>query len=139
MLSGRVRETLSGGMSDAVRPADMRALVSSIFATSRTTRLLALLLASTSLAACIDTSDDYEGDEDLGDIGDGKSDSFGIVDKSTYVNAGKTRAYTFSANAAFRLAITQAATTKQNLEVSITGPDGAAIAVDSGPEPTAVH
>lgn len=111
-------------MSDAVRPADMRSL-------------LALLLASTSLAACV--SDEFEGDEDLGDIGDGKSDSFGIVDKATYVSAGKSRSYTFTANAAFRLAITQAATDKQTLEVSITKPDGSAIAVPTGTEPTAVH
>jgi hypothetical protein len=113
-------------MSDAVRPADMK-------------RLLAVVLASTSLAGCLAPSDEYEGDEDLGDIGDGKSDSFGIVDRSTYVSAGKTRNYTFSANAAFRLAITQASANKQPLEVSITAPDSSVISVDSGTEPTAVH
>jgi hypothetical protein len=115
-------------MSDAVRPADMK-------------RLLAIVLATTSLAGCLAASGDdaYDGDEDLGDIGDGKSDSFGIVDKSTYVSAGKTRNYTFTANAAFRLSITQASANKQPLEVSITAPDGSVIDVESGTEPTAVH
>lgn len=79
------------------------------------------------------------GDEDLGDIGDGKSDSFGIVDRSTYVNAGKTRSYTFSANAAFRLTITQPADVDQMLDVSITKPDGSKIDVGTGAEPGAVH
>jgi phosphatidylserine/phosphatidylglycerophosphate/cardiolipin synthase-like enzyme len=101
-------------------------------------RLIALLVASTSLIACL--ADEEDADEDLGDIGDGKDDSFGIVDKSTYVSAGKTRNYTFSANAAFRLAVTQpSAAADQNLEVSITKPDGAKIQVGSGTEPTAVH
>ncbi|HEY5951606.1 MAG TPA: phospholipase D-like domain-containing protein [Kofleriaceae bacterium] len=99
--------------------------------------LVGLLIASTSLTACL--SADGDGDEDLGDIGDGKSDSFGIVDKSTYVNAGKTRSYTFSANAAFRLTITQPAETDQMLEVSITKPDGAKLDVGTGAEPAAVH
>ncbi|HEX5059081.1 MAG TPA: phospholipase D-like domain-containing protein [Kofleriaceae bacterium] len=99
--------------------------------------LLGLLLASTSLTACL--SDENMGDEDLGDIGDGKSDSFGIVDRSTYVNAGKTRSYTFSANAAFRLTITQPADVDQMLDVSITKPDGSKIDVGTGAEPGAVH
>jgi len=99
--------------------------------------LIGLLLASTSLTACV--SDEDMGDEDLGDIGDGKSDSFGIVDKSTYVNAGKTRSYTFQANAAFRLAISQPAEVDQMLDVSITKPDGAKLDVGSGAEPSAVH
>jgi HKD family nuclease len=103
--------------------------------------LATLLLASTSLTACL-SDDDFEGDEDLGDIGDGKSDSFGIVDRSTYVSAGKTRSYTFSANAAFRLAITQPSTAEESrptLEVSITKPDNSKLAVPSGKEPSAVH
>ena len=104
--------------------------------------LLALVFASTSLfasAGCL--SGDPE-DEDLGDIGDGKSDSFGIVDKATYVDAGKTRNFTFGANAAFRLTITQPTTDdaqRPALAVSITQPDGGKIAVDSGKEPSAVH
>ena len=104
----------------------------------RPIRLIALLLASTSLTACL-LEDPDMGDEDLGDIGDGKSDSFGIVDKSTYVNAGKTRSYTFSANAAFRLTISQPSDEDQTLEVSITKPDGAKINVGTGAEPGAVH
>ncbi|HEY5923299.1 MAG TPA: phospholipase D-like domain-containing protein [Kofleriaceae bacterium] len=100
--------------------------------------MLALLLASTSLTACFLDGED-EGEEDLGDIGDGKSDSFGIVDKSTYVYAGKTRTYTFQANAAFRLTITQPSETDQTLDVSITKPDGDKLAVGTGAEPSAVH
>jgi phosphatidylserine/phosphatidylglycerophosphate/cardiolipin synthase-like enzyme len=95
------------------------------------------VLASTSLTACL--SDEDMADEDLGDIGDGKSDSFGIVDKSTYIYAGKTRSYTFSANAAFRLTITQPAADDQTLDVSITKPDGVKLAIGSGAEPSAVH
>ena len=100
--------------------------------------LLGLLLVSTSLTACL-LDDPEEADEDLGDIGDGKSDSFGIVDKSTYVYAGRTRNYTFQANAAFRLTIAQPSETDQTLEVSITKPDGQKIAVGTGAEPSAVH
>lgn len=101
--------------------------------------LTALLLATTSLTACLSDGSD-EGEEDLGDIGDGKSDSFGIVDKSTYISAGKSRSYTFSVNAAFRLAITQpSAAADQPLEVSITKPDGSKIDVPDGTEPSAVH
>ncbi len=99
--------------------------------------LFGLLIASTSLTACL--SDEDMGDEDLGDIGDGKSDSFGIVDKSTYVYAGKTRNYTFHANAAFRLTIAQPAEIDQLLDVSITAPDGDTIDVGTGGEPSAVH
>ncbi len=102
----------------------------------------ALLLATTSLSlvACLADDDDFEGEEELGDIGDGKSDSFGIVDRSTYVSAGKTKSFTFSANAAFRLAITQpSSAADMPLEVSITKPDGAKIAVPGGTEPSAVH
>ena len=107
---------------------------------SRSLRLVSLLLASTSLTACLFEAADDGGDEDLGDIGDGKSDSFGIVDKSTYVNAGKTRSYTFTATAAFRLTITQPNTdVDQMLDVSITNPDGQTLAVPSGTEPSAVH
>ena len=113
------------GMSVAVRRADMRRLAYSF---------TALLFAST---GCL--SDEVDEDEELGDIGDGKSDSFGIVDKSTYVYAGRTRNYTFSANAAFRLTITQPATDDQTLEVSITKPDGAKLTVGTGAEPSAVH
>jgi hypothetical protein len=100
---------------------------------------LGLVLASTSLLSGCLLDDPEDGEEDLGDIGDGKSDSFGIVDKSTYVNAGKTRTYTFQANAAFRLTIAQPAQVDQILEVSITKPDGAKIAVGTGAEPGAVH
>lgn len=83
-----------------------------------------------------------DGDEDLGDIGDGKSDSFGIVDKQAYVNAGKTRSFTFTANAAFRLSITQPTTddaSRPTLDVSITNPDSTQTDVPSGKEPSAVH
>ncbi len=96
-------------------------------------------MVSSSLLACVADEVD-EGDEDLGDIGDGKSDSFGIVDRSTYVSAGATRNYTFSANAAFRLAITQpSSAADMPLEVYITAPDGSKIEAPAGLEPQAVH
>jgi hypothetical protein len=102
--------------------------------------LLALLIASTSLTACLSEEGEDQGDEDLGDIGDGKSDSFGIVDKSTYVYAGKTRNYTFSANAAFRLAITQPSSAEDMpLDVYVTAPDGTKVEAPAGTEPQAVH
>ena len=51
--------------------------------------------------------DDEIADDDLGDIGDGKSDSFGVVDREFTIGAGRTRRFTFTANAAFRVAVTQ--------------------------------
>jgi HKD family nuclease len=102
--------------------------------------LAGLLIASFSLTACLGDGTETEGDEDLGDIGDGKSDSFGIVDRSTYVSAGATRNYTFDANASFRLAITQPSSAEdQLLEVHLTAPDGTTIEAPSGLEPQAVH
>jgi HKD family nuclease len=103
------------------------------------TASLLLATSALSLAGCVSAGDSAEGIEDLGDIGDGKADSFGIVDKSTYINAHKSRTYTFTANAAFRLAITQPnSADDQILEVTLTRPDGSAIDVASSTEPSAV-
>jgi HKD family nuclease len=102
--------------------------------------LLAIVLASTSLLPACFESEEQLGDEDLGDIGDGKEDSFGIVDKSTYVYAGTTRKYSFQANAAFRIAITQpSSATDMDLEVKLVMPDGTELDAGTGTEPSFVH
>jgi HKD family nuclease len=48
--------------------------------------------------------------EDLGDLGDGKADGAGIVDKSFTVNAGESRTFTFATESSFRVGIAQPAT-----------------------------
>jgi len=58
------------------------------------------------LAACAMT----DPPEDLGDLGDGKADGAGIVDKSVTVNAGESRTFTFSTESSFRVAIGQPST-----------------------------
>src|SRR5262245_37332058 len=82
------------------------------------------LIASALFTAC--AVDDSEGDEDLGDIGDGKADSFGIVDKAATISAGKSRSFSFTANASFRIAVTQPDTDpadRPELESTLTKPD----------------
>ena len=102
-------------------------------------RLLALVFASTSLLACV--TDEAIDDEDLGDIGDGKSDSFGVVDREFSVDAGRSRRFTFSANAAFRVAITQPTTPdadRSELTLSLKKPDDTRATADAAKEPTLV-
>ncbi len=97
------------------------------------------LLASTTLVAC--AADDEIADEDLGDIGDGKSDSFGVVDREFTIDAGKTRRFTFTATAAFRVAITQpemATADRSELTLSLKIPDGDSIKAAAATEPTLV-
>ncbi len=80
-------------------------------------------------------------DEDLGDIGDGKSDSFGVVDREFTIAAGKTRRFTFTANAAFRVAITQpemAVADRREMTLSLKKPDGDRMTADAALEPTLV-
>jgi len=100
--------------------------------------LLGVSLAST-LVACV--SQDDIADEDLGDIGDGKSDSFGIVDREFTVDAGHSRRFTFTANAAFRIAVTQpamATADRSELTLSLKKPDGDRATADAATEPTLV-
>jgi phosphatidylserine/phosphatidylglycerophosphate/cardiolipin synthase-like enzyme len=103
--------------------------------------VLGLLLASTTLHLTACALDEDEGEEDLGDIGDGKADSFGIVDKVANISAHKTRYYTFSANASFRIAITQPTTdegARQTLESKLTRPDGTVDKLTATAEPSFV-
>ncbi len=104
--------------------------------------VLALILTASlplSLIGCV--TDDSEADEDLGDIGDGKSDSFGVVDKAFTVDAGHTKRFTFTANAAFRIAVTQPTTPaadRSDLTLSLKAPDGTRTGADATAEPTMV-
>jgi phosphatidylserine/phosphatidylglycerophosphate/cardiolipin synthase-like enzyme len=98
------------------------------------------LLTSTSLVSCA-LSDDDTTEEDLGDIGDGKSDSFGVVDREFTIDAGKTRRFTFTANAAFRVAVTQptmAVAKRTDMTLSLKKPDGDKESADAATEPTLV-
>lgn len=106
---------------------------------ARMRRLLALVFASTSLLAC--ATDEAIEDEDLGDIGDGKSDSFGIVDRQFTVDPGRYRRFTFTATAAFRIAITQPTTPaaeRSPLALALKQPDGTRATTDGEPEPALV-
>lgn len=106
---------------------------------ARMRRLLALVFASTSLLAC--ATDDAIDDEDLGDIGDGKSDSFGIVDREFTVDPGRYRRFTFTASAAFRVAITQPTTPvgeRSALALSLKRPDDERTTTEPNPEPEIV-
>jgi phosphatidylserine/phosphatidylglycerophosphate/cardiolipin synthase-like enzyme len=101
--------------------------------------LTALWIASTSLAAC--AMDEDDGDEDLGDIGTGKADSFGIVDKAITIDGGHQKTLSFTATASFRIAITQPATAaadRQMLATSLIEPDASKQALPDDPEPTLV-
>jgi HKD family nuclease len=100
---------------------------------------IASCLAALSLGGCL--SDDDDGDEDLGDIGDGKSDSFGIVDKQVTIAAGHYRRFTFSANASFRVAVTQPDTdadARPQLALSLKKPDGTKTEAEAAAEPVMV-
>jgi hypothetical protein len=89
------------------------------------------------IAACaVDGGDDEE--EELGDIGDGKSDSFGIVDKAFSVSANRTKRFTWTANAAFRVSITQPADVDQPIQFTLTMTDGTKKVIDAVPEPETV-
>lgn len=102
-------------------------------------RRLAFVLGVSLVTAC--AVDDEIPDEDLGDIGDGKGDSFGVVDRAFTVDAGKSRRFTFAANAAFRVAVTQpdtAVSKRSPLTLSLKKPDGDRQTADAADEPTIV-
>ena len=106
---------------------------------ARMRRLLALVFASTSFLACV--TDEAIEDEDLGDIGDGKSDSFGVVDRQFTVDPGRSRRFTFTANAAFRIAVTQPTTPaadRSALTLSLKKPDATRATADAANEPILV-
>lgn len=105
----------------------------------RLARLTTALALGCSLFAC--ATDESIVDEDLGDIGDGKSDSFGVVDRAFVIGAGRTRRFTFTANAAFRVAVTQpemAVADRRELTLSLKTPDGDRVTADAALEPTLV-
>ena len=102
--------------------------------------LFALVLASSTflpLVGCaLDASDDGE---ELGDIGDGKSDSFGIIDKQITVTSGHSKRYTFTADASFRIALTQpttAAADRSAMTLSLRDPSGDPSTAAADAEPT---
>src|SRR5437867_7357433 len=98
-------------------------------ATMRSLAVTTLLLAT--ISSCVGIDDEI--DEDLGDIGDGKADSFGVVDRAFTVGAGKTKRFSFTANASFRIAITQpdtAATDRSKLALTLKKPDASRITAD---------
>lgn len=103
-------------------------------------RPLAALLSAAALMSACAMSDD-PADEDLGDIGDGKSDSFGVVDKAFTVAAGHSRRFTFTASAAFHVAVTQPDTPdgdRSELTLSLKTPDDSRVTTDPAKEPTLV-
>jgi len=108
-------------------------------ARGRTMRSLTALIAVSLVACAMNEGDDAE--EDLGDIGDGKSDSFGVVDKAFTVSGGHSRRFTFTANAAFHVAVTQPDTDdadRGDLTLSLKKPDGTRVTADAAKEPTLV-
>jgi hypothetical protein len=108
---------------------------------SITSSVTALLLATSSLTITACVMDGEDGDEALGNIGDGKSDSFGVVDKAFTAKAGQTRRFTFEADAAFRLAVTQPTTAdadRPQVELTLTTPTGTTTKVGAATEPTLV-
>jgi phosphatidylserine/phosphatidylglycerophosphate/cardiolipin synthase-like enzyme len=120
-------------MGDAPARAAMRRL-STLFTLALTAAL------PISLIGC--AIDDIEEDEeDLGDIGDGKSDTFGVVDKQLSIDPGRYRRVTFTAGAAFRIAVTQPTTAEADrspLTLSLKKPDATRATVDAANEPTFV-
>ena len=84
--------------------------------------LVSGVLAFGAFTGCTTTSPT----EDLGDLGNGKEDSFGIVDKHYVIASGDSRTVTFSAEVAFRISVAQG-DDPQPLEVSLTKPDGTAV------------
>lgn len=106
----------------------------------RLARLTARFVLGCSLLAAACATED-SADEDLGDIGDGKSDSFGIVDRELVIAPGKTRRVTFTASAAFRVALTQpemAVVDRQELTLSLKTPDDGTLKAAAALEPTLV-
>ncbi|HEY4182607.1 MAG TPA: phospholipase D-like domain-containing protein [Kofleriaceae bacterium] len=97
-------------------------------------------ILSLGAAACVDATDDGTG-EDLGDIGDGKADSFGIVDRAVTIAHGHSKIFTFTADASFKVAVTQpdtASADRPNLTLSLKKPDATTDKSDEAAEPTLV-
>jgi len=80
------------------------------------------------VTACM--SSDGDGDEeDLGALGDGKEDSFGIVDRQVEIDGGHSRRFTFDADVGFRITVAQPVddpADRQTIRLSLSSPDDAA-------------
>jgi len=97
----------------------------------------AVLMLVTTISAC--TAEDDGVDEELGDIGDGKSDSFGVVDRAFTVSAGKSRRFSFTANASFTVTVTQPTTDEPDrspLTLSLKKPDSTRATAAAANEPS---
>lgn len=107
----------------------------------RLVSVLAACLATATLLPLVGCALDDGDEEELGDIGDGKSDSFGIVDRSITIAAGKYKRFTFTADASFRVAVTQpgtAAADRPDLTLSLKDPSGDRETAAADAEPTIV-
>lgn len=140
---GQTTEIVSGGdrLSVVLSVHSARAMLRPTRLAHLTNRLVVglSLLASPTLVGC--AVEDDVADEDLGDIGDGKSDSFGVVDREFTIDAGRMRRFTFTANAAFRVAVTQpdiAPADRSELTLSLKIPDGESVKAAAANEPTLV-
>ena len=104
--------------------------------------LFAAFLATATVLPLVGCALDEDADgEELGDIGDGKSDTFGIVDRAITIAAGKSKRFTFSADASFRVAVTQpdtAAADRSELTLSLKDPSGDRQTADADGEPSIV-
>ena len=89
---------------------------------------VALALSLGPVTACM--SSDGDGDEeDLGSLGDGKEDSFGIVDRQVEIDGGHSRRFTFDADVGFRITVAQPVddpSLRQTIRLSLSSPDDAA-------------
>ena len=90
----------------------------------RTRILFAITLLG--LAACLG-SDGGDGEE-LGNLGDGKADSFGIVDREVTIDPDHYRWFGFTADVGFRITVAQPTdepTSRQTIRLTLSSPDGA--------------
>lgn len=78
------------------------------------------------VTACMSSDDGDE--EDLGALGDGKEDSFGIVDREVTIDPGHYRRFTFDADVGFRITVGQPVADpadRQSIRLTLSSPDGA--------------
>jgi phosphatidylserine/phosphatidylglycerophosphate/cardiolipin synthase-like enzyme len=89
--------------------------------------------------ACV--GGDHPAPTDLGSLGDGKADSFGVVDQQLSLPAGGEQAFTFDASSGFRILVAQpdsAPKDRAALELELSAPDGTAAKVLATAEPRLV-
>lgn len=102
--------------------------------------MLRLAFLSSLLAAAASACAVTDPPEALGDVGDGKADGGGIVDKQFDLDPGQAKTFTFDAPGSFRIAVAQPdLAARQKIALEVTGADGAAGAkVDAANEPAYV-